>query len=229
MNELQKQNMGYLNLNDMANNLAALDELEGLELGFEKIKIPSGGNVMFELPSENDSEMIKEFSGVILHHHPLFSYYKDKFTGGNNPPDCGSMDGLNGIGNPGGNCKSCSNNQYGSGENQAKACKNKRRIYILRENELLPVMLTLPTGSIKEFSKYVRRLLIKGNKTNTVVTKFSLKKATNQSGISFSQAVFQYERSLSDNEIKVIVPFIEQVKKHCEKQKLNMRGIDNEI
>ncbi len=229
MNELQKQNTGYLALNEMVNNLAALDELEGLELGFEKIKIPSGGNVMFEIPSENDSEMIKEFSGVILHHHPLFSYYKEKFTGGNNPPDCGSMDGVNGIGDPGGSCKICPNNQYGSGENQAKACKNKRRIYILRENELLPVMLTLPTGSIKEFGRYVRRLLIKGNKTSTVVTKFSLKKATNASGIVFSQAIFQNERNLSDEEIKTITPFMEQVKKHCEKQKSNMRGQEDEI
>ena len=29
----------------------------------------------------------------ILYHHPIHSYYKDKFTGGSNPPDCGSMDG----------------------------------------------------------------------------------------------------------------------------------------
>ena len=28
--------------------------------------------------------MAKEFTGVILYHHPMFTYYRDTFSGGNN-------------------------------------------------------------------------------------------------------------------------------------------------
>jgi hypothetical protein len=125
-------------------NFAALvsGELDGLDLSFERIKIPSGGATVYELPSEgDDTESVKEFSAVILDHHALNSYYATKYTGGSNPPDCGSFDGKTGEGNPGGSCKTCKYNQFGTGENGAKACKNKRRVYILREGEMFPICL----------------------------------------------------------------------------------------
>jgi len=51
------------------------EELDGLELTFEKIKIPSGGTTVFEISGEDgDPDTVKEFSAVILHHHPLFCY-----------------------------------------------------------------------------------------------------------------------------------------------------------
>ena len=43
---------------------------------------------------------------------------------------------------------------------------------------------------MREFSRYIKRLLSKGKKSNMVVTRFSLKKATNASGIAYSQAQF---------------------------------------
>ena len=82
----------------------------------------------------------------------------------------------------------------GTGENGGKACKNKRRIYILREGELIPLLLTLPTGSMKEFAVYIKRLLAKGKKSHSVVTRFSLKKVNNAGGIAYSQAQFGVAR-----------------------------------
>ena len=163
---------------------------------------------MFEAPGETDT--VKEFSGVIPH-HPLFTHCRERFTGGSNPPDCG-YDGVAGTGDPGGNCAHCPLNQFGSGENGGKACKNKRRIYILREGELIPLLLTLPTGSMKEFSVYVKRLLAKGRKTSAVVTRFSLKKVTNAGGIAYSQAQFTVDRPLTDEELPYIAAMAEQVK-----------------
>ena len=48
------------------------EELNGLEGGFDRIKIPSGGMTVFEMPGETEDspETVKEFSAVILHHHP---------------------------------------------------------------------------------------------------------------------------------------------------------------
>ena len=109
-------------------------------------------------------------------------------------------------------CAQCPLNQFGSGENGGKACKNKRRIFILREGELIPILLTLPTGSMKEFAVYVKRLLAKGKKSSSVVTRFSLQKVQNSGGIAYSQAKFAVDRVLTDEEQRYISAMAEQVK-----------------
>lgn len=194
-----------------------MDDIAGLEFTFDRIKIPSGGTTAFEVPgdSEDDVEMVKEINGVILYNHPAFSYYTEKYTGGNNPPDCGSFDGVVGHGTPGGDCAKCPYNQFGSGYGQSKACKNRRMLYILQEGELFPQVLSLPTGSLKEFTKYVKRQLSKGRKMNQVVTKISLKKATSSSGIAFSQAVFSMSRPLDATEKACVANLTEQVKAYA--------------
>ena len=209
------ENAGFLALQDFDFASAIFEEMEGLNATFERIKIPAGGTTIFEIPGDdpNEPEAVKEFSAVILFHHPLNSYYKDAYTGGSNPPDCGSFDGVTGVGNPGGSSKTCPFNEFGSGENgNAKACKNRRRIYLLREGEIFPMILSLPTGSLKDFSRYLMRQLSKGNKSNSVMTRFSLKKATNNSGITYSQAQFAVDCSLTAEEYALISTLTEQVK-----------------
>ena len=212
--ELTNANIGFNSLAKFNMTGAMAEELDGLDSGFERIKIPSAGSTVFEVPGENPNEpdTVKEFSAVILYHHPIHAFYRNKYTGGNQPPDCGSFDGVVGEGDPGGSCSKCPYNQFGSGENGSKACKNRRRIYVLREGEIFPLLLSLPTGSLKEFSRYIKRLLSKGKKSNSVVTKFSLKKATNNSGIAFSQAQFVVDRVLTSDEFKLISSMSEQVK-----------------
>ena len=211
-----KENGGYM---AATVNLADLfsEEMDGLTPTFDRIKIPAGGGISYEVPGDDPSspDTVKEFKAVILYHHPIHSYYKDKFTGGSNPPDCGSMDGKFGITADTGECIECSQCAYakfGSGENGGMACKQKRRVYILREGEILPLILTIPTGSLREFTKYVTRLLQKGKKTNSVVTKFTLQKVQNSTGITFSQVVCGVDRALNPDEQKNINMMSEQVK-----------------
>jgi hypothetical protein len=212
-NELAKTS-GFLALADFNMNAAMAEELDGLEGGFDRVKIPAGGTTMFELPGDeaDEPETVKEFSAVILYHHPVLQYYKEKYTGGSNPPDCGSLDGVTGEGEPGGVCAKCPLAQFGSGENGGKACKNRRRLFLLREGEIFPLLLSLPTGSLKEYSRYIKRLLSRGNKSNMVVTRFTLKKATNNSGIAYSQAAFAVDRPLTAEEQALIGRLTEQVK-----------------
>lgn len=230
-NEMAVANIGFTSLAEFNMTGAMAEELEGLDGGFERIKIPSAGSTVFEVPGEdpNEPDSVKEFSAVILYHHPLHAYYQSKYTGGNQPPDCGSFDGLIGEGNPGGNCAKCPYNQFGSGENGSKACKNRRRIYVLREGEIFPLLLSLPTGSLKEFTRYIKRLLSKGKKSNSVVTKFSLKKAVNSGGIAYSQAQFSVDRQLNSEEFVLISKLSEKVKAYSKNIGFDMDSNADEV
>ena len=198
-------------------NEALAEDCQGLEFSFDRVKLPAGGGTAFELPSaeSDESEMVKDITGVIVYNHPAYAYYHDKYTGGNNPPDCGSFDGVTGIGNPGGNCADCPYNKFGSGDGQSKLCKNKRMLYILREGELFPITLSLPTGSLKSFTNYVKSQLSRGRKLNQAVTKIALKKATNASGIVFTQAVFAFVRMLTVEERTAVAGVTETVKAYA--------------
>ena len=205
---------GYMVLKGFDFSKAVAEEMEGLTAFFERIKMPSGDTTVFQVPSENpdEPELVREITAVILYHHPIRAYFKEKYTGATVPPDCGSLNAVEGFGEPGGSCESCPYNAFGSGENNAKACKERRRLYLLLEGELFPVMLSLPTGSLKEFSRYIMRCLSKGNKTNAVVTKITLTKATNKGGIAYAKAVFRMERQLTADEVPLIAKLSEQIK-----------------
>ena len=71
---------------------------------------------------------------------------------------------------------------------------------------------SVPTGSMKAFAVYVKRLLAKGKKTSGVVTRFSLQKAQNAGGIAYSQAQFAVARLLTEEELPYIAAMAEQVK-----------------
>jgi hypothetical protein len=195
----------------------ASEELAGLPIKFQRIQIPSGGGLAFEVPSDNpdNPDTVKEIKGVILYHHPVHAYYTSEYTGGNNPPDCGSINGVHGVNRVTGEitqCEFCENFQFGSGKDGGKACKQKRRLYILREGELLPTVITIPTGSLTLFSNYVMSLVNKNLSSNGVVTRFTLKKATNKNGIVYSQVVFAADKMLKADEKAAIKKMAEQIK-----------------
>lgn len=187
-------------------NIIIAEECQGLEFSFDRVKFPAGGGTTFEVPSDEsaEGEPVKELTGVIIYNHPSNVYYQSKYAGGKNPPDCSSFDGVMGIGNPGGYCADCPYNKFGSGEGKGKLCKNKRTLYLLRPGERFPLTISLPVGSIKSFAQYVKSQLSKGRRISNVVTKISLKKAVNASGITYSQAVFTFDRVLTQEECDVI-------------------------
>lgn len=198
-------------------NEAMNEDCAGIELQLDRIKIPAGGSTAFEIPSADgdDTEMVKEITGVILFNHPANAYYKDKYTGGSNPPDCSSFDGMHGTGTPGGNCKTCPFNKFGSGDGKSKACKNRRMLYILREGHLFPVILNLPVGSSAAYKNYVKHLLTQRSSLSRVVTTISLKKAMSDSNIAYSQAAFKFVRPLTNEEIESLAPMVDQMKTYA--------------
>ena len=51
---LAERDNGFLALANADMSAMMAEELDGLEPGFERIKIPSGGSILFEVPGEDD-------------------------------------------------------------------------------------------------------------------------------------------------------------------------------
>jgi hypothetical protein len=193
------------------------EELDGFELTFDRIKVPSGGGLVYELPGDNPDEptIAKEFKAVVLYHRQERSYYKSEFDGKNESPDCASYDGKHGTDKETGEvtvCKECPLNEFGSGKNDSKACKTKRKVFLLLEGSPLPVILNIPTTSVKDFGAYISKMVIKYGSTARVVTKFALKRDTNAGGIVYSKVVVGFERLLTETELASVQPMVEQTK-----------------
>ena len=71
-------------------------DIDGLQLGFQRIKIPSGGQVQFELPGKDpdNPEYTEYLEGAIVYSHSANSFWASgKSDNENTPPDCQSTDG----------------------------------------------------------------------------------------------------------------------------------------
>src|SRR5690606_16042612 len=188
---------------------AMMEELEGLELTFDRVKIPSGGGLAFEIPLDDDEvDTVKEIVGVIVDHHRVNAYWPAAFSGQGGPPVCSSVDGKTGVALPEAEvawagrenaCATCPFNQFGSADDgTGKACKNMVRLYVLREGEAFPLMLTLPPTSIRNWaSSLAKRVLGRGLRPHQVVTRIGLKREQSRSGIAYSQATFKLAGVLS--------------------------------
>lgn len=200
---------------------AIAEEMDGLgTIPFDRVKIPSGGGIAFEIPGETDeeTESVTELTGVILYHHPVNAYWRDKFAGGNEQPDCASYDGKKGIVRETGeicDCADCKYNEFGSGEGgSGKACKNAHRIYILREGNPVPLILSLPPTSLKYMRDYIsKRILLKGMRSYYAVTKITLKKEKSQAGITYSRAAFAFVGKLAPEQIAAAEAMANSIKK----------------
>lgn len=185
-------------LNDLLQENLANEDLSPID--FDRIRVPSGGGVAWEIIGENgEPEPAKNVSGVIAYQHTARTYWREGLDegAGAKPPDCYSNDGRTGYGdiglNDGGTraCISCPLNQWGSDDSGAgKACRENRILYLLRENELLPTLIVVPPTSLRNFKRYLLRLTSRRVPYHSVVSEFELDKAQSGQGITYSQIKF---------------------------------------
>jgi len=106
------------------------EDMDGLNIGFQRIKIPSGGQLQFEIPTDDpdNPDYSKTLEGVIVYSHNSNAYWAEGQNDDENaPPDCQSVDGKIGTGCPGGLCASCEYNVFGSNpKGKGKACSATR-------------------------------------------------------------------------------------------------------
>lgn len=176
----------------------------------DRVKIPSGGGVQWEVPTLAGIESVREIEGIIIHFKDVRSYWAKSYGGGNQPPDCASTDGLHGVGSPGGVCAHCPMAQFGTASKsdgkagKGQACKQARMLFILRRGDLLPLLIVLPPSSLKPAKQYFIRLTSKGVPFYGVITKLSLTKVANADGIPYSQVDMKFVDHLSDDRLESV-------------------------
>ena len=196
------------------------DDMDGLQLTMQRVKIPGGGNLQFEIRSDDpdNPDYERKLVGVILYHHLANAYWPEGSEYDDNvPPFCQSFDGKQGYGEPGGVCAACAFNQFGSTANgSGKACKNMRQIYLLRSGEYLPLQLSLPPTSLRPFNDFMNLAFVARRRPSySAIVEISLKRAES-GGYTYSVATFRKVRDLEGEGLAAVksyaANFKEQVK-----------------
>lgn len=158
------------------------------EFDIDRVKIPSGGSTTWEVSTLDGEESVKDFSGIIVAWANRRAYWPGKFSGGNEPPQCSSQDGIIGVGDPGGECDSCPLSQFGSDDDEiGQACKAMRLLFMLQPHAMLPTVVTLPPTSLKNGRQYFLRLASSGIPHYGVVTHLTLEKSKSQGGFDYGK------------------------------------------
>ncbi len=205
------------------------EDMDGLQMSFPRVKIPGGGALMFEIPSDDpdNPDYEKTLEGVILYNHASCAYWVDS-DDEDNTPICSSVDGKVGIGEPGGVCAACMLNRYGTAEKgNGKACKNMRVLYLLRSGEYMPLQLNLPPTSIKAFRDFANlSFMLRRRATYGSLVRIELKKMSNGKE-DYSIATFRRLRDFTGEELANIKAYAESFKAQM-KLTLSQRAKANE-
>ena len=199
-NKIIERNVGAENLNPFA---------------FQRIKIPSGGGLQFEIPDFDTITHVSSFRCLLMYKKRRAdkAFWKEPYgtAGASVQPDCFSRDGVYGTGMPGGYCDKCPLNEFGSGEDskgnktKGKRCRDSLLTFPTFEGNLLPMRFSLPPTSIGNFNNYGLQLAsycnaeIQGLQYFEVVTEVSLERV--ETPVLHSRAVFKVARDENNKPI----------------------------
>jgi hypothetical protein len=185
---------GYVALNTNALDIIK-ENLKNQQLSFQLfdvIKSPAGGATAFTIPGLAGDEIERELTGIILDYTTPRAYWDTPDPVEGTPPVCCSRDSVASYPD-GKSCAHCVFNDFGSknGETNAKACKESVSIFLLRRDNILPVIVRVPVSSKLAFLKYATRLVGSLTPIYGVVTRVTLEKATSKAGQPY--AVYNFE------------------------------------
>ena len=161
----------------------------GLDLDMsDRVKIPTGGGLTWQIPSADGFETSENLDGCVAWVRLRRALWLGQYNGQNAQPDCHSPDAKQGVGDPGGNCSCCPMSRRGSGDGEySQACRLITDVYLLQTDAILPIILSLPPGSYLPMQQYLTRLARVGLPYYSVITRFSLERATSSLGIQYSR------------------------------------------
>lgn len=166
-----------------------------------KVKVPSAGSTTWEIPvGDNEMEPSRFIEGVIIAQIPHRIFFQEAVGTEKNPPACTSDDGVTGYGTPGGACKNCALAKFGS-KGRGQACSARMNLYIMRDEDFLPIVIDLPPSSLTTLKKYMAQLATLSRKPFYAVrTKLTLKKMENPGGKAYSVVQFALASKLDEDE-----------------------------
>lgn len=167
---------------------------------FDIVKSPSGGSTVFSVPGLSGDEAAKELTGIILDYTTPRAYWDTPDPVEGTPPACFSRDSV--ISHEGKPCSQCPFNDFGSksGDSNAKACKESVTLFLLRPENIMPIIVRIPVSSKVRFQRYMTRLIGKMIPLSSVVTRITLEKTTNKTGQPYSLFNFEAVAELSPEE-----------------------------
>jgi len=175
------------------------------------IKSPAGGTTAFTVPCLAGEDIQKELVGVILDYTTPRAYWETPDPVEGTPPTCYSMDSI--VSHDGKPCARCVYNTFGSkeGDSNAKACKESVELYLLRQDNIMPVIVRIPVSSKTIFQKYMTRLVSSMIPVCGVVTKITLEKATSRAGQPYAKYIFEAVDTLTLEETNGLRAFSQDI------------------
>lgn len=173
------------------------DNLQGEALNqsdLRRVPVPTAGGTKWIVPNiDGEDEYTDEIVGIILTHGVNRSYWEDPNNPDGSPPICSSPDGKRGFGNPqvevplytypegkdgppAYSCDLCPHAQWDSGRNGGMRCRMTRPLYILRKDDVLPILIQAPPASLTSVKRYMSELLQIGKRFSAVVTHVKLER-----------------------------------------------------
>jgi hypothetical protein len=188
--------------------IAAMQEAFAMNIGngsvsefdLPRIKV-NPGTSLWLIPTLDGEETVQRIEGVVVFARDTRVYYKSK-EAGNTPPDCSSLDGTIGTGEPGGECANCPLAKWDSAQdgNGGQACKQVKHLFMLRGESMFPEIVSLPPTSLKAARQFFTRLTTQGIPYAKALVAIELEKAQNPQGKTYGKAVFRFVRRLSEAE-----------------------------
>ena len=209
------------------------DDMEGMQVSFQRIKIPAGGTLQFEIPTDDpdNPDYTKTLEGVLLFHHSSNAYWAEGSEyDEDTSPLCSSVDGKQGIGEPGGSCAMCALNQYGTAaEGRGKACKNMRVLYLLQDGQYMPIQLSLPPTSLRPFRDFMNQaFLLRRRASYGSVIQISLRKESNGSN-DYSVASFRLLFNFEGEQLAQIRSYAESFREQMKLSLQQRAAADEEL
>ncbi len=164
----------------------------------QRIKIVNGPTPLLMAPVLGGEQPVPKVEGVVVLSKMRRAYWKSK-DASNVPPDCSSNDSKKGSGTPGGNCEDCPLAVFGS-DGAGQACKQIRDLFIIRGDDMLPEILSLPPTSLDAARKFFVTLQGRRIPYYGAIIAIEVQKAQNPQGKPYGKATFTHVRTLNPAE-----------------------------
>lgn len=182
------------------------------ELDLDRVVMPTGGSLFWTVPGLSGDKPAEYIEGVIVAQGDRRVYWEQSIDegGAGKPPDCISRDGIIGEGKiadtvPGRLCAQCPKSKYGSakpkpGKTDARgqACNQKKLLFLLREGDVVPLVIALAPTSISSMQQYALRLASQGIVIYKCVTRLKLAEDKNDDGVKYAYVVPEFVGLLPD-------------------------------